>query len=104
MTRRTDNLQLLDHELVEINPQDALVLGITDGALVEVTSRHGSIRLAAEVTNAVLPGELFMAFHFPEAPANQLTSAVVDEVTGCPEYKLTAVMICPAVPSESVGA
>ena len=35
-----------------------------------------------------------MAFHFPEAP-NTLTSDVVDEITGCPEYKLTAVTLHP---------
>jgi len=33
-------------------------------------------------------------------PANRLTSDAVGEVTGCPEYKLTAVTIRPAVPTQ----
>jgi formate dehydrogenase major subunit len=104
MTRRTDNLRLVDHELVEINPQDAASLGITDGAFVELSSRRGSIQLAADVTDRVNPGQLFMAFHFPDAAANELTSACVDEVTGCPEYKLTAVRVRSVMPPKSRAA
>ena len=37
-----------------------------------------------------------MAFHFPEALANALTSDATDEVTDCPEYKVTAVRVQPA--------
>ena len=36
-----------------------------------------------------------MAFHFPNVAANVLTSDVVDAVTSCPEYKVTAVSIRP---------
>ena len=95
MTRRTDNLLLVDRELLEIHPQDADRLGITDHAPVQVTSRRGTIQLTAELTDTVNPGELFMAFHFPEAPTNTLTSNAVDEITGCPEYKITAVTLHP---------
>ena len=49
-----------------------------------------------EPTERVSPGELFMAFHFPEALANALTSDATDEHTDCPEYKLTAVRVRPA--------
>ena len=40
---------------------------------------------------------MFAGFHFPGATVNNLTSPVEDEVTGCPEYKLTAVRLsaCP---------
>jgi predicted molibdopterin-dependent oxidoreductase YjgC len=41
----------------------------------------------------VAPGEVFMAFHFPDTPANMLTSSYGDEVTSCPEYKVTAVRL-----------
>ena len=34
-----------------------------------------------------------MAFHFPEAPANVLTSRGRGHVTSCPEYKVTAVRL-----------
>jgi len=48
-----------------------------------------------QVTERVAPGQLFMAFHVPEARANVLTSDWSDEVTSCPEYKVTAVGLAP---------
>jgi predicted molibdopterin-dependent oxidoreductase YjgC len=93
MTRRTDNLRLLGSERVEVHPTDAERLGIADGDRVSVASRRGGVTLAADVTERVAPGELFMSFHFPEALANSLTSDAVDEVTSCPEYKVTAVRL-----------
>ena len=93
MTRRTDNLELMPAELVEINPRDAQSLGTGDGDSVEISSRRGSVTLRVRTTERVAPGELFASFHFPEAPINVLTSDSVDEVTGCPEYKVTAVQV-----------
>lgn len=96
MTRRTGNLVLVPQELLEISPQDAERLGVRDGARVAVASRRGELELTAQVTERVAPGQVFMAFHFPEALANVLTSEVRDTVTGCPEYKVTAVRVAPA--------
>ena len=93
MTRRTANLDLLGAERLELHPDDAARIGAADGGLVEVVSRHGAVTLGAEVTDRVAPGEVFMSFHFPEALANALTSGEVDEVTSCPEYKVTAVRV-----------
>jgi predicted molibdopterin-dependent oxidoreductase YjgC len=91
MTRRTENLRLRPEERVEIHPQDAARLGITAGERLRLESRRGAIEVPAEVTRRVQPGELFLAFHFPDTGANRLTSDVGDEITGCPEYKVTAV-------------
>ena len=44
----------------------------------------------------VLPGQVFLAFHFPDAAVNELTSGWTDDVTSCPEYKVTAVSVQPA--------
>ena len=93
MTRRTGNLELLPEERLEIHPADAERLEVADGDGVEVASRRGAITLPAELTDRVAPGELFMGFHFPDALANLLTSEATDEVTSCPEYKLTAVRV-----------
>ncbi len=93
MTRRTDNIRLLDAERVEVNPSDAGRLGVADDDPVAVRSRRGAVTLAARVTDRVAPGELFMSFHFPEALANALTSEATDEATSCPEYKVTAVRL-----------
>lgn len=39
-----------------INPADAAARGLTDGAVAEVRSPSGSVRLPAEVTEAMMPG------------------------------------------------
>jgi formate dehydrogenase major subunit len=93
MTRRTGNLALVPEELLEIHPDDALELGVHDGDRVNVASRRGEIEVTAEVTPRVSRGQAFMAFHFPEAAANVLTSQHSDEATNCPEYKVTAVRV-----------
>ncbi len=93
MTRRTGNLELVPEELLELNPDDATGLGVRDGDRVLVASRRGEIEVTADVTRRVSPGQAFMAFHFPEAAANLLTSQHTDETTDCPEYKVTAVRV-----------
>lgn len=40
------------------------------------------------------PGEVFLAFHFPDVPANRLTSPATDAATSCPGYKVSAVREC----------
>ncbi len=93
MTRRTRNLQLVPEELLELHPDDAAELGIGKGERVNVASRRGQIEVTAEVTERVSPGQAFIGFHFPAALANLLTSQHGDEVTGCPEYKVTAIRV-----------
>ena len=39
-----------------ISPQDAAIRAIAEGALVEVRSRVGAIRLPAQVTEDMMPG------------------------------------------------
>jgi predicted molibdopterin-dependent oxidoreductase YjgC len=34
-----------------------------------------------------------MTFHFPESRTNILIGSAVDEFTGCPEYKISAVRV-----------
>ena len=91
MTRRT---HLLDREesrsFVEINPDDALCLGIRDRDRVLVASRRGEVRTEARVTAMVVPGVLFMPFHFAEGAANALTNNVLDDESSIPEFKVCA--------------
>ncbi|WP_309231712.1 molybdopterin dinucleotide binding domain-containing protein [Nocardia sp. SYP-A9097] len=42
---------------------------------IEIRSRRGRMVLAARPTEEVAPGQVFTAFHFPAAPANELTSS-----------------------------
>ena len=93
MTRRTPNIEIAPAEHLDIHPDDAARLGLGEGAGVRVTSRRGSVLARARRTDEVSPGEVFMSFHFPDVPANVLTSENTDEVTDCPEYKVTAVRL-----------
>lgn len=96
MTRRTANLELVGHEWLEIHPDDAAIAGVADGDLVSVRSRVGRIELPARVTERIVPGHVFTAFHFPEARTNLLVGDSADVNTACPEYKVTAVAVAPA--------
>jgi predicted molibdopterin-dependent oxidoreductase YjgC len=60
---------------------------------VRLASRRGEIEVTAEVSERVSPGQAFIGFHFPGALVNRLTSQHSDEVTSCPEYKVTAVSV-----------
>ena len=94
MTRKVDGLNVLrDHELVEINPEDAAALGIADGQTVRVISRRGELTAKAKVTDVSPPGVASMTFHFAESPTNVLTNAALDPVAKIPETKVCAVRI-----------
>jgi predicted molibdopterin-dependent oxidoreductase YjgC len=93
MTRRTHLRALTPDDRLEIHPEDARARGIHDGDLVLLTSANGETRARARVTDRVPPGTVFLSFHFPETGTNALTGRVRDRITGCPEYKLTAVEV-----------
>jgi len=97
MTRRTPNLDLMPEEVLDLHPTDLSRLGLGDGDRAVVASRRGEVVTRVRGAEAVAPGQAFMAFHFPDVAANLLTSDVVDTVTSCPEYKVTAVSIRPDV-------
>ena len=78
---------------MEINPEDASALGITDGEMVRVVSRRGEVVAKARVTEVSPVGVVFMNFHFAESPANVLTNPALDPVSKIPEYKVCAVRI-----------
>jgi formate dehydrogenase alpha subunit len=94
MTRKIGDLNILrGEELVEMNPQDALALGVEDGELIEVTSRRGAVRAKARTTEKSPVGVVFMTFHFSETPTNVLTNPALDPVAKIPELKVCAVKL-----------
>lgn len=94
MTRKVAGLNVLrGKELVEMNPQDAEILGIADGEPVRVTSRRGEITATARITDASPTGVVCMDFHFFESPTNQLTNPALDPVSKIHELKVCAVKI-----------
>ncbi len=96
ISRRSPGLEALAPEAeVEISPEDAEELGISDGMLVRVRSRRGEVSARSVVTPRSPPGTIFMSFHYAEAAANILTANHVDPVAKIPEYKVSAVKIEP---------
>ncbi len=94
MTRRAEGLMAVyGQPLIEVNPDDAIKLGLNGNRRVRVTSRRGSIEAEAWVTERVPPGMVYANFHFPEANANELTQAALDPVAKIPEYKISAVRV-----------
>jgi predicted molibdopterin-dependent oxidoreductase YjgC len=77
----------------EINPKDAAREGIAEGEQVELSTRRGSVRARAVVTERSPEGTVFMPFHFREAAANVLTNDALDPIAKIPEFKVCAVKL-----------
>jgi formate dehydrogenase major subunit len=101
MTRRTGNIDLVDRDWLEVHPDDAARLWISDGDSVSIRSRVGRIELHARVTERIEPGHVFTSFHFPEARTNLLVGSSADINTSCPEYKVVAVDVRPVAEEPS---
>jgi len=94
MTRRSTGLdKVAPTAFIEVNPVDAIKLGIADGDKVKVSSRRGTIQLPAKVSDIVPPEVVFIPFHYKEAAANILTSDALDPVSKIMEAKVCAVRI-----------
>jgi predicted molibdopterin-dependent oxidoreductase YjgC len=93
MTRKGGLEQLRDRELVEINPKDAVELGLEDKECVKVISRRGEVKAQIKVTDVSPKGVISMTFHFAESPTNVLTSDAIDPVAKIPETKVCAVRL-----------
>lgn len=93
---------------IQISAEDAARLSIQDGDLVEAASRRGSVCAAARVGD-ILPGHLFIPFHYgywdepgskdggPDGAAgragNELTIPSWDPVSKQPHFKYAAVRL-----------
>ncbi len=94
MTRRAKALDAhIPEGYIEIPPETAENLGISDEGMVLVSSRRGKVKVKAMITPRPAPGVVFMPFHFAEAAANVLTNPVLDPKAKIPEFKVCAVRI-----------
>ena len=94
MTRQTPEIENLCPEaFAEINPEDALRIGLVDLDRVEVTSRRGSVRLRVKVTDKSQPGTVAIPYHFAEVPVNNLTLNSLDRLSRSPQYKICSVKV-----------
>ncbi len=99
-TKRIPELHRISHyPQVDIHPQDADLFGIITGDQVKIISPRGWAVAEAVVTDRVLPGHLFLPFHFgdldpgedahPQA-ANHLTGWAQDPFSSQPLLKNAA--------------
>ena len=94
MTRRSKGLHKLAPEArIQMNPADALAMGIAEGDWVKVISRRGAVQARVRLTDRSAPGMVFGTFHFAEAPINQLTNDALDPTGKIPEFKVAAVRV-----------
>jgi formate dehydrogenase major subunit len=92
-TRRTGNVAWHGEDVLEIHQSDADARGIGEGDWVSISSRYGSTRLRARISERVSSGVIYTTFHFAQSKANAITSDLSDWATNCPEYKVTAVEV-----------
>jgi formate dehydrogenase major subunit/formate dehydrogenase alpha subunit len=94
MTMREDGIT--DKQVdpfVELSPEDASALGVSQGEWLRLVSRRGDLEARAQLSERVYPGLVWMALHFAEAKVNWLTHDVGDSLIGTPEYKVSAVRL-----------
>lgn len=91
-------------ETVDISPEDAAKLEVTDGDLLRVTSRRGSVTAPVRIDRGLRAGLVFMTFHFQdEVRTNILTIDAVDPKSGTAEFKACAVRLEPAATLAEIG-
>ena len=103
MTRRSRVLDTVEPEATcSMNPRTLDRLGIEIGGLVTLTTRRGSLTIAARADRSVAEDTVFLPFAFVEAAANILTNPAVDPTGMIPEFKFAAVSAKKAV--EAIAA
>ena len=92
-TRRTEIIELVDGDALEMHPDDVARLKLKDGELVRLVSARSQAVLPLMTSERVRLGELFTSFHFPGTDLNSLLSSSADETSKCPEYKVSTVRV-----------
>ncbi|GAB3302615.1 molybdopterin oxidoreductase family protein [Geodermatophilus aquaeductus] len=94
-TRRSRSLQMVAPvPRAELHPDLAARLGITHDDVVELATRRGRARFAAQVTDTIRPDTVFVPFHWGGgSSANALTDPALDPVSRMPAFKVCAVAV-----------
>ena len=93
MTRRTNNIEMVNEDILLVHPNDAKQRELNTGDIARLYSGRGEVALKVEVTDKVKKGVVFTTFHFPEHMVNMVTGHGKDEETMCAEYKVSSVEI-----------
>ncbi|WP_455199238.1 molybdopterin-dependent oxidoreductase, partial [Kaarinaea lacus] len=103
MTRTGKSPRLSSHRpepYVEIHPDDAKQYQLVDDQLVKIESQHGSMLARTQIRPTQKTGNLFIPMHWNNRFASSgkvgpLVNAIVDPVSGQPQFKHTPVNIKP---------
>jgi Anaerobic dehydrogenases, typically selenocysteine-containing len=103
MTRSGKSARLSSHDpepCAALHPRDAARLAIDDGALVQVSSPHGTVVMRAAVSDTQRPGDIFVPMHWndrytAQGRINTLISAHTDPHSGQPESKHGSAAVAP---------
>jgi formate dehydrogenase major subunit len=94
MTRRASMLDALEPgPVATLSRGDIARLGIAPGDPVRVSTRRGTVVLAARQDDGVPDGVVFIPFAFVEAAANLLTNPALDPFGKIPEFKYCAARV-----------
>ena len=81
-------------ESLDLSPEDAERLELSEGEVVRVSSRRGSVEAPVRVDASLRAGLAFMTLHFPdEVDVNQLTIDATDPKSGTAEFKAAAIRV-----------
>jgi len=88
---------------VEINPEDAAALDLTNESRAEVASARGRAIYPVRITDRIRPGCCFAPFHWNDhfgehLAINAATSEAVDPISKQPEFKFCSVRLTRVVP------
>ena len=103
MTRTSRSPRLSEHlpePFVDLHAQDALLLALREGELARVTTARGSMIARVRMSGEVARGCAFAPIHWSgenasQARAGALVKAVVDPISGEPEFKHTPARVEP---------
>jgi ferredoxin-nitrate reductase len=102
MTKTGKVSRLMTHipsPMLEINPIDAYKSSIHNGDIVVVTSKNGTVRVKAKVSDTIKEGVVFLPMHWGKQlendlnRTNNLTNTIVDPVSKEPDFKYTIVSV-----------
>lgn len=103
MTRTGLSPRLASHipePFVEVNPQDARRLRVTEGGFARVSTAQGSAVLRVVVTDAQIAGRIFVPIHWSDETAGgartgALVHSIVDPYSGQPDAKAIPAALAP---------
>ena len=92
-------------EALDLSPEDAAAMGLTEGDAVTVASRRGSVTAPVHVEPGLRPGLVFMTLHNQDdVRVNLLTIDATDPRSGTAEFKACAVRVTPAATAVAVAS